>query len=98
LENAKELVEKFEKEYGKKERKIRRQENYKESNEYWREIFPGRFTARNLYGWDDKRYNREYWNRIKKNWQKWKGMKPLKKRKLEMIEEEGEYQRGKIEE
>jgi len=25
-------------------------------------------------------------------------MKPLKKRKLEMIEEEGEYQEGKIEE
>jgi len=60
LENAKELVEEFEKEYGKEEREIRRQENYKERNEYWRGIFPGRFTARKLYGWDDKRYDREY--------------------------------------
>jgi len=60
LENAKELVEEFEKEYGKKEREIRKQENYEEINEYWREIFPERFTARKLYGWDDKRYDREY--------------------------------------
>ena len=34
LENAKELVEEFEKEYGKKEREIRRQESYEERNEY----------------------------------------------------------------
>jgi len=60
LENAKELVEEFEKEYGKEEREIRKQENYEERNEYWREIFPERFTARKLYGWDDKRYDREY--------------------------------------
>jgi len=34
LENAKELVEEFEKEYGKERREIRRQKNYKERNEY----------------------------------------------------------------
>jgi len=42
LENAKELVEEFEKEY-------RRQKSYEEKNEYWREIFLRIFTARKLY-------------------------------------------------
>jgi len=64
------LVEEFEKEYKKERREIRRQKSYEERNEYWREIFPGIFTARKLYGWDDKRYDREYWNRMEKNWRK----------------------------
>jgi len=34
LENEKELVEEFEKEYGKEGRKIRKQKSYKEKNEY----------------------------------------------------------------
>jgi len=34
LENAKELVEEFEKEYGKERKEIRRQESYKERNKY----------------------------------------------------------------
>jgi len=49
LENAKELVEEFEKEYRKEGREIRKQESYKEKNEYWRGIFPRRFVARKLY-------------------------------------------------
>jgi len=67
-------------------------------------MFPGRFTARKLYKWDNKKYDREYWNRMERNWRKWKGMKPWKQRKMKMIEEEEkeekeeEYQGGKIEE
>jgi len=34
LENAKKLVEEFEREYEKERRKIKRQESYKERNEY----------------------------------------------------------------
>jgi len=66
LENTKELVEEFEKEYEKKGRKIRRQETYEKKSECWR-IFPRRFAARKLYGWDNKRYDREYWNRMERN-------------------------------
>ena len=29
---------------------------------------PGRFTARKLFGWTDKRYDKEYWGRLEKNW------------------------------
>ena len=79
----------------RKENKKTGKESYKEKNEYWKGIFPRRFTARKLYGLDNKKYDREYWNRMEKNW---KEIKPLKKRKLEMIEEEKKYQGGKIEE
>jgi len=34
---------------------------------------PGRFTARKLFGWSDKRYNQEYWGRLERNWRWWKG-------------------------
>ena len=104
LENAKELVEEFKREYRREKTEIRKQKSYKERNEYWRGMFPGRFTARKLYGWDNKKYDREYWNRMERNWRKWKGMKPWKQRKMKMIEEEEkeekeeEYQGGKIEE
>jgi len=29
---------------------------------------PGRFMARKLFGWLDKQYNQEYWERLKRNW------------------------------
>jgi len=35
---------------------------------------------------------------MKRNWRRWKKMKPLRKSKLEMIKKKGEYQGGKIEE
>ena len=33
-----------------------------------REKLPGQFTARKLFGWLDKRYNKEYQARLEKNW------------------------------
>jgi len=29
---------------------------------------PEWFTARKLFGWLDKRYNKEYWARLERNW------------------------------
>jgi len=29
---------------------------------------PGRFMARKLFGWLDKQYNQEYWERLERNW------------------------------
>jgi len=31
---------------------------------------PGKFTAKMLYGWSDKRYDQEYWGRMEKNWRR----------------------------
>jgi len=33
---------------------------------------PGRFIARKLFGWLDKRYDEEYWARLERNWRQWK--------------------------
>jgi len=35
-----------------------------------REELPGRFTAKKLFRWSDKRYNEEYWRRLEWNWKK----------------------------
>jgi len=39
--------------------------------------------ARRLFGWLDGEYNRQYWQRLERNWRRWKNMKPageIKKR------------------
>ena len=28
--------------------------------------------ARKLFGWSDKRYDQEYWERLERNWRQWK--------------------------
>jgi len=50
---------------------------------------PGRFIARKLFGWLDKRYDQEYWRRLERNWRWWKG-KQSRERKMETIVEEEE--------
>ena len=51
---------------------------------------PGRFMAKKLYGWSDKRYDQEYWGRMEKNWRQWKGKKPMKRKTIKTILEEKE--------
>ena len=58
LGNAKETVEKFEKEYWQDMEDVRRQEQ-KEGTFKRRESLE-RFMARKLFGWPDKRYDKEY--------------------------------------
>ena len=43
-----------------------RQEQEKEISE--RGELLGRFMARKLFGWSDKRYDQEYWGRLERNW------------------------------
>jgi len=43
LENTKELVEEFEKEYGRDNQEVRKQERVEE--DYWRGGFPGQYAA-----------------------------------------------------
>jgi len=65
LENAKEAIEEFEKEYWQDIEDVAWQEH--EEGMFRREELPGRFTAKKLYGWLDKRYDQEYWGRMEKN-------------------------------
>jgi len=44
-----------------------------EKGVYNRGELPGRFMARKLFRWSDKRYDQEYWGRLERNWKQWKG-------------------------
>ena len=66
LKNTKEVIEEFEKEYRQDIEDVMRQKH--EEGMFKREELPGRFTARKLFGWSDKRYDQEYWSRLERNW------------------------------
>ena len=51
---------------------------------------PGRFTAKMLYGWSDKWYDQEYWGRLERNWRRWKGKRPARRKTMKTIPEEEE--------
>jgi len=70
LKNAMEKVEEFEK--GRFEEEIRRIRMKKgkerrlnpEAEKFKRGELPGRYTAKLLYGWDDKKFDEEYLNKL----------------------------------
>jgi len=55
----------------------------------------GRFMARKLFGWSDKRYDQEYWERMERNWRQWKGKRPKKRGMMKTIPEEEEEAKEK---
>jgi len=65
LENAKEAIEEYKREYRRDMEDIRRQK--REEGMFRRGELLGQFTARKLFGWSDKRYNEEYWGRLERN-------------------------------
>ena len=67
LENAKELVEEFEREYEEEIEELRQQELEKKKREFSQEL-PREFTAKLIYGWGKRRYKREREKRWDKNW------------------------------
>jgi len=67
LENAKELVEEFERIYEEKVEELRQQEPEEEKKEFSQEL-PREFMAKLLYGWGKRRYKREREKRWDKNW------------------------------
>jgi len=62
----KDLVKEFEEKYSK----IRRARKRKNSKKDRKGKLPGRYMVKILYRWDDKRFNEEYWGRLKRNWKK----------------------------
>ena len=59
-----ELVNRFEEEYREGARRIKKR-NLKEDCEG---ELPGRYIAKLLYRWDNKKFDREYWRRLERNW------------------------------
>jgi len=58
LKNAGDLLREFEEEYRRDNHKARRQEKKEDDREYSKGEFPGRYTARRLYGWSDGEYDK----------------------------------------
>jgi len=100
LQNTGDLLKEFEEEYNRDRREVRRQEKVEDNKNYWRGGFPGWYAARRLFGWSDGEYGRQYWQRLERNWRRWKQVKPVGGVKgrltavCEVVEEEG----GKIKE
>ena len=92
LENTKEAIKEFEKEYRQDMEDVVRQE--REITFKFGEL-PGRFTAKTLYGWSDKRYDQEYWGRLERNWRRWKGKKPVRRGTMKTILEKEEIEEEK---
>ena len=85
--NAKEAIEEFEKEYRRDIEDVRQE---REEETFRRRELPGRFIARKLFGWLDKRYDKEYWMKLERNWRRWKEGRKREQRMMEIIKEEKE--------
>ena len=91
LKNAEELIEEFE----WKEVVVRRE--VEEKREYKRMELLGKYTAKLLYGWDDRRFEEEYLSKLEKNWKKWKGDRQIDEGEyLRRVEEKMEEENEKI--
>ena len=72
-------------------------EKKKKVDEYRRMELPGKYMAKLLYEWDDKKFEEEYLKKLEKNWKKWKGDRQIDESEhLKMIEEKMEEENKKI--
>ena len=67
------MLEEFEE---RMDTEIRRQEkiNRAEEQDFRRGELPGKFIARMLYGWNDKKFEKEYLKNLERNWRRWKAV------------------------
>ena len=81
LKNTEELIEEFEQEGIE----VRRQEG--EVDEYRRMELPGKYMVKLLYGWDDRKFEEEYLNKLEKNWRWWKNNRKEVEREEEQVKD-----------
>ena len=98
LKNAMEKVKEFEK--GRFEEEIRRIRLKKgkeiklnlEVEEFKREELLGRYTAKLLYGWNNKKFDEEYLKKLERSWNRWKNnRKEEEKEYMKKLEESLEW-------
>ena len=91
LKNAEEMIKEFE----RGEVVVRRE--VEEEGEYRKMELPGKYTAKLLYGWDDRKFKEEYLNKLEKNWKRWKGDRQIDESKhLRRVEEQMEEENEKM--
>ena len=72
-------------------------EKKREVDEYRRMELLGKYIAKLLYGWDDKKFEEKYLRKLEKNWKRQKKDRQIDKSKhLKMIEENMEEEKEKI--
>ena len=63
-----------------------------EAEEFKRGELPGRYTAKLLYGWNDKKFDKEYLKKLQKNWNRWKNDRKVgEKEYMKKLEESLEW-------
>jgi len=95
---VKELVDDFE---GRLGAKVRQQveERKAERKEYRRMELLEKYMAKLLYGWDDKKFEEEYLEKLEQNWKRWKKDRQIDENKyLKRIEERKEEEKEKMNE
>jgi len=96
-----ELVKEFEKGYSREEEEEARWQEVEGDRKKFSRELPGRYMVKLLYGWGNKKYDREYWKQMEENW-RWGKKNPFSRYNknpfLKRMEEKEEYKRGKIEE
>ena len=98
LKNAMEKVEEFEKRRFEEEiQRIRLKKGKEirlnpEVEEFKRGELLGRYIAKLLYGWDDKKFDEEYLKKLERNWNRWKNdRKEGEKEYMKKLEESLEW-------
>ena len=77
MKNAMKKVEEFEKEkFNEEIWRIRMKKGKKmklnlEAEEFKREKLPEKYTAKLLYRWDNKKFDKEYLKKLERNWNRW---------------------------
>ena len=90
LKNTEELIEEF------KQGEVVVKQQEEEVDEYRRMELLGKYTAKLLYGWDDKEFEEEYLKKLEKK-QKWKEDRQIDESEpLKMVEEKMEEENEKI--
>ena len=82
-----EKIEEFEKERFEEEiQRIRMKKEKKmklnlEAEEFRRGELLGRYIVKLLYGWDNKKFDKEYLKKLKRNWNRWKNDRKKEEKK-----------------
>ena len=98
LRNTKELVNDFE---GRLGVEVRQQvgERKAEREKYRRMELLGKYMVKLLYGWDDKKFEKEYLRKLEWNWKRWKEDRQIDENEyLKGIEEREEEEKEKMNE
>jgi len=58
---------------------------------------PERYIAKLLYRWDNRKFDREYWGRLERNWRQWRSERAKGEKTLETIQEKDKEEKEKNE-